>query len=88
MSQKEIFWTRQIPWSELLDKKKSQGKDGKLTFNVTYCPMFRHLKSQLVIMTIKKVFSDVPVAVSKNNNNLKSHLLRAALPEINEIGKM
>ena len=44
---KEILRTRKIPRNELLDKERSQGNDGKLTFNVTYYPVFRHLKSQL-----------------------------------------
>ena len=44
---KEILRARKIPRNELLDKKKSQGNDSKLTFNVTYYPVFRHLKSQL-----------------------------------------
>ena len=44
---KEILRARKIPRNELLDKKKSQGNDSKLTFNVTYCPVFRYLKSHL-----------------------------------------
>ena len=40
----EIVGARKIPRNELLDKEKSQGNDSKLTFNVTYYPMFRHLK--------------------------------------------
>ena len=42
---KEILRARKIPRNELLDKEKSQGNDNKLTFNVTYYPGFRHLKS-------------------------------------------
>ena len=42
---KKIFWARKIPRNELLDKEKSQRNDRKLTFNVTYYPVFRHLKS-------------------------------------------
>ena len=44
---KEILWARKIPRNKLLDKKKSRRNDSKLTFNVTYYPMFRPLKSQL-----------------------------------------
>ena len=44
---KEILRARKIPRNDLLDKEKSQGNDSKLTFNVTYYPVFRHLKSQL-----------------------------------------
>ena len=79
----------------MLDKEKSQGNDSKLTFNVTYYPVFRHLKSQLkelhVILACdkdhKKTFPEVPINGVNNNKNLKSHLVRAALPDNNEIGR-
>ena len=44
---KEILQARKISRNELLDKEKSQGNLSKLTFNVTYYPVFRHLKIQL-----------------------------------------
>ena len=92
---KEILRARKISRNELLDKEKSQGNVSKLTFNVTYYPVFRHLKSQLkelhVILVCdedhKKVFPEVPIIGFKNNKNLKSHLVRAALPDINEVGR-
>ena len=34
----------------------------------------------------KKVFAEVPIIGFKNNKNLKSHLVRATLPDINEVG--
>ena len=79
----------------MLDKERSQGNDNKLTFNVTYYPVFRHLKSQLkelyVILACdedhKKIFPELPITGFKNNKNLKSHLVRAALPDINEVGR-
>ena len=57
--------------------------------------MFKHLKSQLkelhVILACdedhKKVFPEVPIIGFKNNRNLKSHLVRAALPDINEVSR-
>ena len=78
----------------MLDKEKSQSNVSKLTFNVTYYPVFRHLKSQSkelhVILACdeghKKVFPEVPITGFKNSKNLKSHLVRAALPDINEVG--
>ena len=45
--QKEINWARKIPRNELLDKEKCQGNDRKLTFHVTYYPVFRHLRIPL-----------------------------------------
>ena len=79
----------------MLDKEKSQGNDSKLTFNVTYYPVFRHLKNQLkelhVILACdeahEKEFPELPIIGFKNNKNLKSHLVRAALPDINEVGR-
>ena len=44
---KEKLWASKIPRTELLDKEKSQGNDNKPKFNVTYYPVFRHLKSEL-----------------------------------------
>ena len=92
---KEILRARKISRNELLDKEKSQGNVSKVTINVTYYPVFRHLKSQLkelhVILTCdedhKKVFPEVPIIGFKRNKNLKSHLARAALPDINEVGR-
>ena len=43
---KEILRARKIPRNELLDKERSRANDSKLTFHVTYYPVFRHLKSQ------------------------------------------
>ena len=45
--QKEILRARKISRNELLDKEKSQGNVSELTFNVTYYPVLRHLKSRL-----------------------------------------
>ena len=86
---------QKISRNELLDKEKSQGNDSKLTFNVTYYPVFRHLKRQLkelhVILACdedyKKVFPEVPIIGFKNNKNLKSNLMRVTLPDINEAGR-
>ena len=92
---KEILRARKIPRNELLDKEKSQGNDSKLTFNVTYYPVFRHLKNQLkelhVILACdeahKKVFPEVPIIGFKNNKNLESHLVRAGFLDINVVGR-
>ena len=81
LGRKEILRARKISKNELLDKEKSQGNVTKLTFYVTYYPVFRHLKSQLkelyVILACdedhKKVFPEVPIIGFKNNKNLKSH---------------
>ena len=89
------IWVTKIPRNELLDKEKSQGNNNKLTFNVMYYLVFRDLKCQLkelhVILACdedhNKVFTKVPIIGSKKNKNLKSHLVRGALPDINGIGR-
>ena len=89
---KKILRARKIPRN---DKKKSQGNDSKVTFNVRYYPVFRHLKSQLkelnVILTSdedhKKVFPEVPIIEFKNNKKWKSALVRGTLPDVNEVGR-
>ena len=95
--QKEIIWARKTPRNELLDKEKRQGNKSKLTLrnDITYYPVFRHPKSQLkelhVILACdenhKKVFPEVPFIRFKNNKNLKSHVVRVALPDINQLGR-
>ena len=95
MVRKDILRARKIPRNELFDKEKSQGNVSKLTFNVTYYPVLSHLKNQLKELHLilacdedhKKVFPKVPIIDFKNNKNLKSHLVRAALPDINEVGR-
>ena len=57
--------------------------------------MFKHLKSQLKELQVIvacyenniKVFPEVPMIGFKNYKNLKSHLVRADLPDINEVGR-
>ena len=57
--------------------------------------MFRHLKSELILLHVifacdednKKVFPEVLIIGFKSNKNLKSHLVRAALPDMNEVGR-
>ena len=44
------------------------------------------METLLVMTTIKKVFPDATVICFKNNRNLKSDLVRFALPDIKEVG--
>ena len=95
-----LYWWKkkyfgQKKFQEWLDKGKSQGNGRKLTFNVTYYPLFKHLKPQLKeLLAIlvcdedhKKVFPGVPIIGWKNSNIKYSHLVRAALPDITEVGR-
>ena len=93
--EKEILWAKKIPRNEWLDKGKSQGNGRKLTFNVSYYPLFKHLKPQLKeLLAIlvcdedhEKGFPGVPIIGWKNSNIKYSHLVRAALPDITEVGR-
>ena len=61
--------------------------------NIRYHPIFRHVRKILeelhVILTLrdghKKVFPDVPMIGFKINQNLKAHLVRPQLPDLNEV---
>ena len=82
MVRKEILRTRAIPRDALLKKVNSQEKQNKITFNITYHPVFQDVRKILeelhVILTSddkhKKVFPNVPMTDSKINKNLKAHL--------------
>ena len=89
MVRKEILRARAIPKDALLEKVKNQEKQNKITFNITYNPVFRGVWKILgeihVIIASdnghKKVFSDVPMIIFKTDKNLKAHLVRSQLPD-------
>ena len=69
--------------------------DRKLTFNITYYPVFRNFRSIMEELDIlltpnkehKKVFLDVLVAEFWNGKSLKGYLVRAKLPKLDESGR-
>ena len=95
MVRKEILRGRAIPRDVLLEKVNNQEKQNKKSFNTTYHPMFRNVRRILEELHVilasddghKKVFSDVPMIVFKNNKNLKAHLVRSQLPDLDEVGR-
>ena len=95
MVHKEIFRTRAILKDELLEKVNDQEKQNKITFNITYHPVFRNVRKILEELHVilasddghKKVFPDVPMIGFKNNKNLKAHLVRSQLPDLDEVGR-
>ena len=92
---KEILWARAIPRDALLEKVNNQEKRNKLTFNIIYHPVFRGARKILeelhVVLTSddghKKVFPDIPMIGFKNNKDLKGHLARSQLPDLDEVGR-
>ena len=89
MVRKEILRARAIPRDALLEKVNNQEKQNKITFNITYHPVFRDVRNILeelhVIFTSddghKKVLPDVPMIGFKINKILKARLVRSQLPD-------
>ena len=79
---KEILRARAIPRDALLEKVNNQEKQNKVTFSITYHPLFRDVRKILEELHVilasddehKKVFPDVPIIGFKNNKKLKSTL--------------
>ena len=74
MKRKPVLSTREHSRNDLLEKEKQQMSERRLTFNITYYPAFRNVRSIMEELHIlltpnkknKKVFPDVPVVgVSK-----------------------
>ena len=69
MVRKQILRAREHSRESLLEKVKSESDQKKLTFNITYCPVFENVRNILLELHIlltadqehKKVFQDIPV---------------------------
>ena len=76
---KEILWATAILIDALLEKINNQEKQNKITFNITYHPVFRDVRKILEELNVifasdnghEKVFPDVPMTDFKNSKNLK-----------------
>ena len=74
---------------------KSESNQRKLTFNITYYPVFQNVRNILQELHIlltpdqehKKVFQDIPVVGFRNGKSLKDHLVRAKLPNAEIAGR-
>ena len=83
MVRKEILRARAIPRDTLLGKVNNQKNNNKITFNITYQPVFSNVKKILEEMHVilapddrhKEVFPDVPLIGFKNNKSLSDHLM-------------
>ena len=94
MIRKQILSAREHSRNDLLEKQKQQMSERKLTltFNTTYYPAFRNVRSIMEELHIlltpnkehKKVFPDVPVVGFRNGKSLKDYLVRAKLPKLDE----
>ena len=85
MVRKEILRARAIPRDALLEKVNNQEKNNRITFNITYHPVFRDVRKILEELHVilashdrhKKVFPDVPMIGFQINENLKAQLVRS-----------
>ena len=79
---KEILKARSQSRETLLDKEKRSRNDDRVTFNITYYPVFKNIRILLEELHIflapdeqnRKVFTDIPRIGFKNGKSLKDHL--------------
>ena len=95
MIRKQILRAREHSRKDLLKRGKTGTSEPKLTFNITYYPVFQNIRNILQELHLllapdkehKKVFPDVPVLGFRNGTSLKDYLVRAALHKTNETGR-
>ena len=93
MIRKQILRTREHSRKDLIEREKSETSQPRLTFNITYYPVFQNIKNILKELHLllapdkehKKVFPNVPVVGFCIGKSLKDNLVRAALPKTRNI---
>ena len=91
---KEILKARSQSRETLLNQEKMSRNDDRVTFNITYYPVFKDFRIVLKELHIllapdeqhRNVFTDIPRIGFKNGKSLKDHLVRSVLPKIDEAG--
>ena len=87
---KEILKARSQSRETLVNKEKISRNDDRVTFNITYYPVFKNIRIVLEELHIllapdeqhRNVFTDIPRIGFKNGKCLKDHLVRSVLPKI------
>ena len=95
MVRKPVLRDREHSGESLLEKVKSISDQKRLTFNITYYPVFQNVRNILQelrnLLTPdkehKKVFQDILVVGFHNGKSLKDHLVRAKLPNVEIAGR-
>ena len=95
MVRKQVLRAREHSRESLLEKVKSESDKKKLTFNITYYPVFQNVRSVLQKLHIlltpdqehKEAFQDIPVVGFGNGKSLKDHLVRVKLLNIEITGR-
>ena len=73
----------------MLDREITKEEENKITFSLTYHPLFQNIKKVLAELpplltpdvAHKAVFTNVPIIGFKNDRSLKDHLVWAVLPK-------
>ena len=92
---KQILRARGFSRDSLLDRENIREEQNKITFNLTYYPVFQNVKKILAELHLlltpdvahKAVFTNVPIIGFKNDRSLKDHLVRAVLPKVDAEGR-
>ena len=90
----EILRARAISRDLYLEKVNNRENQNKITFNIKYHPVFRDARKILEELHVilasgdghEKVLPDVPMIGFKINKNLKAHLVRSELQDLDEVG--
>ena len=93
MVREEMLRARAVPRDALLEKVNNQVKQNKIIFSITYYSVFRDVRKILKELHVilasedehEKAFPNVPMIDFKNNKNLKAHLLRLHLPDLDKV---
>ena len=88
------FLTRNQSRETLLDKEKMPRNGNRVTFNITYNPVFkciRNILEELYILLAtdeqhEKVFAELLKTGFKIEKSLKDHLAKSVLPKIDVAG--
>ena len=92
---KQILRARGFSRDSLLDRENIREEQNKITFNLTYYPVFQNVKKILAELHLlltpdvahKAVFTNVPIIGFKNDRSLKDHLVQAVLPKVDAEGR-
>ena len=92
MIRKQILRAQEHSRKAFLEREKAETSEPRLTFNITYYPVFQNIRNilqELHLLLVpdkdhKKVFPDVPVVGFCNGKSHKDYLVIAALPKTNE----
>ena len=92
---KQVLRGRAFCRDDLLNRERTLQEKTKVTFNLTYYPVFKDVRKilkefQLLLtpdQAQKKFFSEVSIIGFKNAKSLKDHLVRAVLPQLDREGR-